>query len=150
MGKKWYWEQKNVVTLASINVMKRRFMNSDGQQFNQYQQKKPITSHLKSLNTLTTMACANGNPSPGWDRHKNVAVLKWLIGYQPLPLLNVILNYILCYNLYFTSKSSWISLMAFQSWKKNPLNHWMIIAYSYIMLQMFQCQLDYTVYMCNE
>ena len=60
-------------------------MNSDGQQFNQHQQKKPIASHLKSLNTLTTMACANGNPSPGCDRHKNVAVLKWLIGYQHSP-----------------------------------------------------------------
>jgi hypothetical protein len=53
--------------------LSKESLNVDGQPFHQYQQDEQ--SHL-------TYWTQTKNPGAGWDRHQNVAVLNWLIGFQ--------------------------------------------------------------------
>jgi hypothetical protein len=62
--------------------MKRESLNNgDGQQFHQYKQNgKKIPFHLKSLNTKRQRHVMLEIQILAWDRRKNVAELKRLVG----------------------------------------------------------------------
>ena len=60
-------------------------LDSDGQQFHQYQQNK-VTSHLKSLNTKRPWHMALEIQILTWDRHTNMAEVNQLLGSQPYSL----------------------------------------------------------------
>ena len=65
-------------------IMKEN-LNSDGQQFHQYQQKEQYTSHLYSLNTKKTRLYGMGNLGPGLGQAQKCGMIKLVNGIETLP-----------------------------------------------------------------
>jgi hypothetical protein len=56
--------------ISATTTIKKKSLNSDGQQFHQYQEnehKKDMTLEIQVLD---------------WDRHKGMAELNWLMGFH--------------------------------------------------------------------
>ena len=56
--------------ISATTTIKKKSLNSDGQQFHQYQEnehKKDMTLEIQFLD---------------WDRHKGMAELNWLMGFH--------------------------------------------------------------------
>jgi hypothetical protein len=94
--------QNNIIYLCVTNFLyctrksdilwSKESLNSDGQQFHQYQQYEqlPLTSNHWTQKKPQYVTLESHVPP--WDKHKNVVGLNRLMGFQPSPLDNWISN----------------------------------------------------------
>ena len=71
IGVPQYQKEPVICTPFAYTLMKRKFKQWC-QQFHQYRLNKPITSHIKSLNTKRPRHMTIEIQAPAWNRHKNV------------------------------------------------------------------------------
>jgi hypothetical protein len=73
------WTSRALLVFEIRVWLWKKYINSDGQQFHQYQQNEHYPLTLTYWTQKKTTTYDDGNPGAGWDRLQIVAVLNWLM-----------------------------------------------------------------------